>query len=101
MHKFWVLIIAFMITPALSGCLQPEDKRTIIEEPSIFDFGRPSPANTWYHYAGTLSQPYAVDATNASVLPSEKDDIGCAPIITKALAHMSILVVAIIIKKII
>ena len=23
-----------MITPALSGCLQPEDKRTVIEEPS-------------------------------------------------------------------
>jgi hypothetical protein len=38
-------------------------------------------------------------ATNASVLPSEKDVIGCAPIITKALAHMSIFVVAIIIKK--
>jgi hypothetical protein len=35
------------------------------------------------------------------VLPSEKDEIGLAPIITKALAHISILVVAIIIKKII
>jgi hypothetical protein len=33
------------------------------------------------------------------VLPSEKDVIGCAPIITKALAHISIFVVAIIIKK--
>ena len=39
-----------MITPALSGCLQPEDKRTVIEEPSIFDFGRPGPTNTWLDF---------------------------------------------------
>ena len=57
-----------MITPALSGCLQPEDKRTIVEEPSIFDFGRLNPSTTWYHYGGTLSQPYAVDATNITAL---------------------------------
>ncbi|HJM17704.1 MAG TPA: hypothetical protein QGI59_04270, partial [Candidatus Poseidoniia archaeon] len=68
MQKIWVLIIAFMITPSLSGCLQPEDKRTVIEEPSIFDFGRPDPTNTWYHYAGNLARPYAVDATNSSAL---------------------------------
>jgi hypothetical protein len=29
------------------------------------------------------------------VLPSEKEDIGCAPIITKALAHISTFDVAI------
>ena len=46
----------------------PSSQQRTIEEPSIFDFGRPSPTNTWYHYAGTLSQPYAIDATNASAL---------------------------------
>ena len=68
MQKALVLIIAFMITPALSGCLQPEDKRTIVEDPSIFDFGRLNPSTTWYHYGGTLSRPYAVDATNITAL---------------------------------
>ena len=52
MQKFWVLIIAFLVTPSLSGCLEAEDKRTIIEEPGIFDFGKDIPETTWYHYAG-------------------------------------------------
>jgi hypothetical protein len=37
-----------------------------------------------------------LEATNASVEPSSKDEIGCAPIIIKALAQMSTLVSAMI-----
>ena len=68
MQKLLTLVIAFLLTPVMSGCLEPEDKRTIVEEPSIFDFGRLNPITTWYHYAGTFSRPYAVDATNESAI---------------------------------
>ena len=68
MQKLLTLVIAFLLTPGMSGCLEPEDKRTVVEGPSIFDFGRLNPTTTWYHYAGTLSMPYAVDATNDSAI---------------------------------
>ena len=61
MQKFWVLIIAFLVTPSLSGCLEAEDKRTIIEEPGIFDFGEDIPETTWYHYSGGIN---ALDIVN-------------------------------------
>ena len=54
MQKALVFLIAFLVTPSFSGCLEAEDKRTIIEEPGIFDFGRPQPITTWYHYAGGI-----------------------------------------------
>ena len=59
MQKFLSLVIAFLVTPALGGCLEPEDNRVIIEEPTIFDFGRPQPNTTWYHYPGTIAEPWA------------------------------------------
>ena len=37
MQRALVLIIAFLVTPSFSGCLEPEDKRTVIEEPGLFD----------------------------------------------------------------
>ena len=46
MQKFLSLVIAFLVTPALGGCLEPEDNRVVIEEPTIFDFGRPQPITT-------------------------------------------------------
>ena len=55
MNKLVFLIIAFLVTPALSGCLEAEDKRTIIEEPGIFDFNRAIPETTWYHYSGGIN----------------------------------------------
>ena len=64
MQKFLSLVIAFLVTPALGGCLEPEDNRVIIEELGPFDFGRSPPSTTWYHYAGTLANPCQVDATN-------------------------------------
>ena len=50
-------IIAFtlMFTFPFTGCLQPEDNRTVIEEPSIFDFDLEIPATTWYHYSGAVN----------------------------------------------
>jgi len=70
MQKVLVFLIAFLVTPSFSGCLEAEDKRTIIEEPGIFDFGRPQPITTWYHYAGTVAEPWAVDATDPSAVLS-------------------------------
>ena len=57
MNKFGVFIIAFLVSPALSGCLEAEDKRTVIEEPGIFAefFERDIPETTWYHYAGGIN----------------------------------------------
>ena len=57
MQKIGVLIIAFLVTPALTGCLEAEDKRTILEEPGIFDqfFSREIPETTWYHYSGGIN----------------------------------------------
>ncbi|MDP6334543.1 MAG: sialidase family protein, partial [Candidatus Poseidoniaceae archaeon] len=43
------------MVPSFAGCLEPEDKRTIIEEPGIFDFNREIPETTWYHYAGGIN----------------------------------------------
>jgi len=55
MNKLVFLIIALLVTPALTGCLEPEDKRTITEEPGIFDFNKEIPETTWYHYAGGIN----------------------------------------------
>lgn len=62
MNRALLLIIVFLVTPSFSGCLQPEDKRTIIEEPGLFDFGREISETTWYHYAG------GIDALDASAV---------------------------------
>ena len=45
----------FLVTLTFSGCLEPEDNRIAIEEPSIFDFVREIPATTWYHYSGGVN----------------------------------------------
>ena len=69
MNKLTFLIIAFLVTPSFSGCLEPEDKRTIIEEPGIFDFDRDIPETTWYHYAGGINalDNTAVNQANITV----------------------------------
>ena len=53
-----------MLFPAFSGCLEAEDKRTIIEEPGIFDFGRDIPDTTWYHYSGGIN---ALELSNTNL----------------------------------
>ena len=68
MKKWWSFLIVFLVTPAFGGCLEPEDNRVNIEEPSQFDFGRSLPATTWYHYGGTLDNPWPVDATDSEAV---------------------------------
>ena len=46
MNKLVFLIVAFLVMPSFAGCLEAEDKRTIIEEPGIFDFGPGSIINS-------------------------------------------------------
>ena len=55
-----------MLNLSLVGCLAPEDNRTVIEEPTIFDFERPIPETTWYHYSGGINalDPAAVEQAN-------------------------------------
>ena len=57
-------VALLFLLPALAGCLAPEDKRTYVPESTPFDFDRPQPVTTWYHYPGTVAEPWAVDATN-------------------------------------
>ena len=49
------IIFAFMLNLSFTGCLTPEDNRTVIEEPSIFDFDRAIPETTWYHFSGGVN----------------------------------------------
>jgi len=67
MNKFLLLIIAFLVTPSFSGCLEPEDKRTVIEEPGLFDFDIEIPDTTWYHYAGGINALDAVAVEQANI----------------------------------
>ena len=69
MNKLVFLILAFLVTPSFSGCLEPEDKRTVIEEPGLFDFDRDIPKTTWYHYAGGINalDSNAVNQANITV----------------------------------
>jgi hypothetical protein len=55
MQKVLVFLIAFLVTPSFSGCLEAEDNRVIIEEPTPFDFSAPIPITTFYHYANSVS----------------------------------------------
>ncbi|MEC9332727.1 MAG: sialidase family protein [Candidatus Thermoplasmatota archaeon] len=64
MQKFLSLVIVFLVTPAFGGCLEPEDNRVVIEEPTPFAFGRSQSNTTWYHYPGSLAEPWAIDATD-------------------------------------
>ena len=55
-----VLIVGSMI----SGCFGGDDK-TMPEQDSPFVFEQGEiPSTTWYHYPGTVTSPFAVDATD-------------------------------------
>ena len=49
------IVLALMLNLSMAGCLDPEDNKTVIEEPSIFDFERSIPETTWYHYSGGVN----------------------------------------------
>ena len=66
MERTILLVSALVLLPAFTGCLEAEDKRTIIQEPGIFDFGRDIPNSTWYHYAGGVDA-LSFDTSNVSL----------------------------------
>jgi len=61
------LIVAFLVVPSFAGCLEPEDKRTVIEEPGLFDFDSDIPDTTWYHYAGGINALDAIAVEQANI----------------------------------
>jgi hypothetical protein len=64
-------VTLLFLLPTLAGCLEPEDNRTYLPELTLFDFDQPQPVTTWYHYPGTVAEPWAVDAKSIRSLRSE------------------------------
>jgi hypothetical protein len=68
MNKLVFLIVAFLVVPSFAGCLEPEDKRTIIKEATPFDFETPLPITTYYHFDGALNASEYYEMNGTSVL---------------------------------
>ena len=62
------LLALLIIAPAISGCFGGENKVTPDEEGSFSFEQGDIPATTWYHYPGTVSSPFAIDATDAAAV---------------------------------
>ncbi len=67
------LMAILIIFSMVSGCFGSEEKEDVeYDSPFTFDQGE-IPSTTWYHYAGTVSSPFAVNAidsysiTNANI----------------------------------
>ena len=59
------LLVLVLLSSSLSGCFFWEDDGpSESEEVGLFVFDKPIPTTTWYHYPGTVNEPWAVDATN-------------------------------------
>jgi len=62
------LLVFLMIAPAISGCFGGGERSEAEPEgPFVFSEGV-IPATTWYHYPGTVAEPWAVDATDAAAI---------------------------------
>ena len=62
------LLVFLMIAPAISGCFGGGERSGAEPEgPFVFSEGA-IPATTWYHYPGTVAEPWAVDATDAAAV---------------------------------
>ena len=59
------LLVVLMLSSSLSGCLWWGEDEIVEEETGPFNFDQETPFTTWYHYPGTVSEPWAVDATDA------------------------------------
>ena len=68
MNKLVFLIVAFLVVPSFAGCLEPEDKRTIVKETTPFDFETPLPITTYYHFDGALNASEYYEMNGTSVL---------------------------------
>ena len=68
MNKLVFLIVAFLVVPSFAGCLEPEDKRTIVKETTPFDFETPLPITTYYHFDGARNASEYYEMNGTSVL---------------------------------
>ncbi|HJM24000.1 MAG TPA: hypothetical protein QF461_05945, partial [Candidatus Thalassarchaeum sp.] len=65
------LLVLLLLGSSLSGCFFWKDDGSMEEEEvGPFSFNEPIPETTWYHYPGTVSEPWAVDATDPVVVAS-------------------------------
>ncbi len=68
MRSVALLLTLLLIAPAISGCFGGDDKPAPEPEgPFVFEQGA-IPTTTWYHYPGTVSSPFAIDATDAAAV---------------------------------
>ena len=68
MTKVAQLLSLLMLSSMVTGCMWWEDEEVIEEERGAFEFDQQVPITTWYHYPGTIVEPWAVDATNAGAV---------------------------------
>ena len=62
------LLILLMLSSTISGCLWWEKDAVDEIEMGPFNFEQTTPITTWYHYPGTVSEPWAVDATDSTAV---------------------------------
>ena len=58
------LLFLLMISSTIGGCLWWEEEVEEVIESGPFSFEQAIPITTWYHYPGSVSAPWAVDATD-------------------------------------
>ena len=66
MHTNALMMVGIILCSSLTGCFASESSVDITED-NIFSFTEGElPITTWYHFAGSVEYPYAVDATDPS-----------------------------------
>ena len=68
MRRIASLLVLLMLSSTITGCLWWEDEEEVRVEEGPFVFDQAIPITTWYHYPGTVSAPWAVDAADAAAL---------------------------------
>ena len=68
MSKATQLLCLLIVSSTTTGCMWWEEapEEEVVE--GAFDFGRDTPITTWYHFPGTPSERWAVDATDATAM---------------------------------
>jgi len=64
MNRVAPILALLMLSSTIGGCLWWEEEEEIVIESGPFSFDQDMPITTWYHYAGSVSAPWAVDATD-------------------------------------
>ena len=64
MNRVAPILVLLMLSSTIGGCLWWEEEEEIVIEGGPFSFDQDRPITTWYHYAGSVSAPWAVDATD-------------------------------------